>query len=205
MSLINCSLGHYYDDEKYSECPFCKKAADAAVDSFDLQSRVTVSGYKIGSLTGGVTELLGSDELEASLFDNMDIANQYDAVSDENSTIGYFQLSGIGGYTAGWLVCVAGADKGKSFTIEIGRNLCGSGLISDICIGDSSVAEKSHCSFIYEPKQNRFYVTPENGTVFHNEKFISEVRELHSGDKVGIGETTLIFVPFCNENRRWDI
>lgn len=32
MAIIRCSKGHYYDDEKYSECPMCKNASSHSDD-----------------------------------------------------------------------------------------------------------------------------------------------------------------------------
>lgn len=203
MALITCPFGHYYDDERYNECPVCKRIEQKGNAEYDLQSQVTVSGYKLGSPSGGITELLDNNDLEASLF-GAEIENQYDAMSDENATIGIFESEGVGGYTAGWLVCTEGANRGESFTITLGRSICGSDASNDICVSDSGIEGKLHCSFIYEPKENKFYVTPENGAVFYNGRFINKPMQLKSGDKINIGSSELIFVPFCNKNRSWN-
>lgn len=205
MALITCPFGHYYDDERNTECPVCRRNEQKGESVYDMQSQVTVSGYKLGSPNGNVTELLSSDDLEASLFGADAVENQYDAMADENSTIGFFEIEGIGGYTAGWLVCVDGPDKGRSFTIVVGRNLCGNSAESDICLSDPELVPRMHCSVIYEPKEIKFYITPENGAVFYNGKFINKPTLLKSGDRINIGSSELIFVPFCNKNRSWNV
>lgn len=204
MALTTCPIGHYYDTEKVKECPVCKKLATISDNSFSIQSQVTVSGYKLGSPTGGVTELLSPLDANIESFDVFQVENEYDAMSDENSTIGYFDINGIGNFTAGWLVCIEGADKGRSFTIEIGRNVCGSSAVSDIVISDEAVVNDMHCSFIYEPKQNKFYMTPEKGSVFYNGEFINKPVTLKNDDRITLGSTELVFVPFCNKNRSWN-
>lgn len=204
MALKKCPVGHYYDTNKVNECPVCKKLDSISGNSFDIQSQVTVSGYKLGVASGGITELLSPSDANMASFDDFDVQNEYDAMSDSNSTIGFFELSGIGCFTAGWLVCVNGSDKGKSFTIEIGRNICGSNAANDIVISDADVISNMHCSIIYEPKQNKFYITPDKGAVFHNGKFINKPVTLKNDDRITLGATELVFVPFCNKNRSWN-
>ena len=204
MALTTCPVGHYYDTEKVKECPVCKKLASIPSDGFDLQSQVTVSGYKLGEATGGITELLSPLDANVSSFDVFEVDNEYDAMSDLNSTIGFFELSGIGSFTAGWLVGIKGPDKGKSFTIEIGRNICGTNSANDIVFSDTEILPNMHFSVVYEPKQNEFYLTPDKGAVFHNNEFINKPVVLKSDDRIIVGSTELIFVPFCNKDRSWN-
>lgn len=202
MAIIMCPFGHYYDEVRHKECPVCSKMSSGNHESFGIQSQVTVSGYQIGEPVGGVTELLSADE-EKNRFADFAIDEQYDAMSDDNSTVGFFEIAGIGGFTAGWLVCVDGNDKGKSFTLTIGRNTCGNMVSNDVVLNDSNVVSMLHCSVVYEPKQNKFFLVPENGTVFYNSKYISNPVELKNNDKILLGDTELVFVPFCNKNRSW--
>ena len=204
MALTTCPVGHYYDTDKVKECPVCKKLASIPVNHTDLQSQVTVSGYKIGEATGGITELLSPLDTNVSSFDIFEVETEYDAMSDSNSTIGFFELNGIGSFTAGWLVCVQGPDRGKSCTIEIGRNICGSNASNDIVFSDKDILPNMHFSVVYEPKENKFFITPDKGAVFHNGKFLNKPAILRNDDRITVGSTELVFVPFCNKNRSWD-
>lgn len=204
MALVTCPVGHYYDTDKVKECPVCKKLEMIPSDKFDLQSQVTVSGYKLGEATGGITELLSPTDANVSSFDVFDVEPEYDAMADSNSTIGFFELSGIGSFTAGWLVAVEGADKGKSFTIEIGRNICGKNSANDIVFSDTEILPNMHFSVVYEPKQNEFFITPDKGAVFLNNEFLDRPAVLKSDDRILVGSTELVFVPFCNKNRSWN-
>ncbi|MBQ7962569.1 MAG: hypothetical protein IJ289_08200 [Clostridia bacterium] len=204
MALITCPVGHYYDTDKVKECPVCKKLDSIPSDCFDLQSQVTVSGYKLGEVNGGVTELLSPKDANVSSFDVFDVENKYDAMADSESTIGFFEISGIGNFTAGWLVSVQGPDKGKSFTIETGRNICGSNASNDIVFSDKEILPAMHFSVVYEPKQNEFFLTPDKGAVFHNNEFLNKPVLLNCDDRIIVGSTELIFVPFCNKDRSWN-
>ncbi|MCD7774508.1 MAG: FHA domain-containing protein [Clostridiales bacterium] len=200
MALVQCDLGHYYDNSRFGECPMCKKLAQSD-RGFGIQSQITVSGYKIGEGSNGITELLGEHEMPEDAVPQVEAS--YDAMSDENSTIGFFSLAGAADLTVGWLVVTDGEERGKSYTLFTGRNRCGSGSSNDVVIDDRGAAAERHCSITYEPKENKFFLAPENGAVFCNDKFISEPILLKSGDKIHIGKTDLVFVPFCTENRRW--
>lgn len=204
MALVTCPFGHYYDNVKHTECPICAKQQVAASTGHDIQSQVTVSGYKFGSPTDGVTELLPDGEKQRFAFDTFDLDETYDAMSDENSTVGFFDLAGIGEYTAGWLVCVEGMNKGCSYTLRIGKNTIGRDGSCDVQLRDFKIIAKNHCSVVYEPKTNKFFIVPENGPVYFNDKFINKPYTLKNNDRINVGDSLLIFVPFCNKDRRWD-
>ena len=95
-------------------------------------------------------------------------------------------------------------DKGKSFTIEIGRNICGKNSANDIVFSDTEILPNMHFSVVYEPKQNEFFITPDKGAVFLNNEFLDRPAVLKSDDRILVGSTELVFVPFCNKNRSWN-
>jgi len=91
----------------------------------------------------------------------------------------------------GYLVVVAGSDKGKTFPLK-GRLLyVGRGLQNDIVLSDNSVSD-THCAirwidgkFVIEDLNSK------NGT-FVNDKPV-KVADLNSGDKIRIGRVNLLF------------
>ena len=58
---------------------------------------------------------------------------------------------------------------------------------------------------IYEPKENMFYVASEEGNqVYLNGQLLKATESLREGDTIMIGDTSLMFVPFNREGRKWE-
>jgi pSer/pThr/pTyr-binding forkhead associated (FHA) protein len=58
---------------------------------------------------------------------------------------------------------------------------------------------------VYEPRGGTFYIKEGKGEnlTYVNEKVVLQPRELNRGDRIQIGETTLLFVPLCDDSFRW--
>lgn len=116
-----------------------------------------------------------------------------------------FFYEGKQDFFAGWLVCVKGGQKGRDFRIFPGFNRVGRQSASDICLEDGQVARESHCAVVYEPKKGAFYLVPGKGTVtLLNGRRIEETEKLKEGDRIGAGESLMVFIPFCGKERTWE-
>ncbi len=126
-------------------------------------------------------------------------------ISDDPRTLSPFSSFSGTDYVTGWLVCIEGPEKGRDYRIHYGFNYVGRSVVSDICVADDkSIAGEKHCSLVYDPKTNSFYVLPGKGTIiFHNDKLLEKKAELNSGDLLSIGESVFEFVPFCKGERKW--
>lgn len=182
MAIIRCSCGFFYDEEKYGVCPKCSGAYRAvrpvesvvAVDAIPAVMRPETDGRPGGK--------------------------RFDAEQTEG-----FLGTGEPGLLAGWLVCIRGGQKGRDFRIFPGYNRIGRQQISDICLEDGQVARESHCAVVYEPRRGNFYLTPGRGTVtLHNGKRVDGPETLEEGDVIGLGESLLMFIPFCGKERTWE-
>jgi hypothetical protein len=61
----------------------------------------------------------------------------------------------------GWLVCVAGPDKGRDYRIHAERNFIGRGADMDIAVaGDEQISRKNHAVISYNPKRHTFTIAP---------------------------------------------
>ena len=70
---------------------------------------------------------------------------------------------------------------------------------------DKQVSRSKHCSVTYDPKGNAFYLSSEDSNlVYLNDEIITTPQKLKESDQITVGETTLMFVPFCKEGREWE-
>ena len=94
----------------------------------------------------------------------------------------------------------------NEYRLHAGKNFIGRSLTMDVpIVGDKSVARNKHCSVVYEPKDNTFFIAGESGNVVYlNDKTVENFAELGPDDVLRIGETELVMVPYCKEDRRWE-
>ena len=108
-------------------------------------------------------------------------------------------------YTTGWLVCAEGPERGRDYRLLPGRCRIGRGYDQDVCIfEDPGISRDGHCAVTYEERDNVFYLEPGKGTLtwFEGEALL-EPRQIRTGDRFRIGETTLEFIAYCRGNIRW--
>lgn len=106
----------------------------------------------------------------------------------------------------GWLVCTYGSNYGRSFPLFAGNNFIGRSQKMDIYLqGDQAVSRDIHAIVTYEPRMRQFYAHAGNShsLLYVNGKVVLSGVELHDRDQVLIGDTTLVFVPFCDERFSW--
>ncbi len=107
----------------------------------------------------------------------------------------------------GWLVATNGDDAGASFELKSGKNFIGRGEDMDVVLkGDKTVSRNRHAIILYEPKMKAFLVQPgESRELFYlNGNVVLNTEKISAYDILSIGETELIFIPFCGERFSWD-
>ena len=106
----------------------------------------------------------------------------------------------------GWLACVEGPSRGKSYTIRGGINSIGRGDRMDIVItGDLKISSENHAKISYSEKNNRFNLLPGEGRniIYLNDEEVFSPMPLKAYDLIDFGETKLVFVPLCGEHFTW--
>ena len=106
----------------------------------------------------------------------------------------------------GWLACVEGPSRGKSYTIRGGINSIGRGDRMDITItGDRTISMENHARISYSDRNNRFNLLPGDGRniVYLNGEEVFSATPLQAYDLIDFGETKLLFVPLCGERFTW--
>ncbi|HKV39740.1 MAG TPA: FHA domain-containing protein, partial [Blastocatellia bacterium] len=107
----------------------------------------------------------------------------------------------------GWLVCIKGPDLGRDYRIRAERNFIGRSDEMDICIAsDASISRERHAVVTYNPTKNSFRLAPgeSRGMVCLNEEEVETPVPLSAYDRIQLGESELIFIPFCGESFKWE-
>lgn len=107
----------------------------------------------------------------------------------------------------GWLVVWDGPGKGASHVLHPGNNTIGRDDSCDVALshGDHSISSDGKISIDYEYRGHSFAFVNRGSknTPYLNDKPIRTEQELQDGDLLLVGETTLVFVPFCSQKRNW--
>lgn len=176
MAMVQCTGGHWYDNAKFIECPYCNAGS---------QGR---SGGTADSQEGKTVAFEWKQP-----YDNRQEQDEGRFENNENE------------YITGWLVCTKGSDKGTDYRIFQGQNFVGRDFSMDIVIrNDNKVSRIKHCCIVHDNKSNRTFLVPENGSlVEYNGGILSNAVELKNYDTFNIGDSTMTYVAFCEGGRKW--
>lgn len=212
MDLKKCSNGHFYDGDKYSQCPHCNKNSTADDD-------VTVNMEAMGKVMPDQSSYektdVKRDQASGGNSGTVTLVQAVQAVSDSKISAEDDDMKTVSFYgnvqgkepLVGWLVCIDGNAKGKGYELKTGKNFIGRSSSMDVVLeGDNSVSRERHAIITFEPKGRRFIAQPgESRELFYlNDNVVLENMELKYGDVVQIGKTLLKFVPFCGPDFSWD-
>lgn len=229
MKLTQCDRfkNHYYDSDKYSTCPHCAKLG-LSVGGTDKVKKKGMIGRLFASeseqnISSSVPKDSGSDKtvmLTNAIYDEDEngeenITDQIKNVSisgnaEDIKTVAMYGFDEETEPVVGWLVSVSGEDKGMSYILHTGKNTIGrNGTGNEVNVSidsDHSVSRGAQGLIIYEPKKNVFLLQSANGAslVYLNDELLMEYKEISAYDKITIGKTDLLFVPFCSEKFKWD-
>lgn len=152
------------------------------------------------------------DDYEATMpVEESSLPNEYDA-EDGGKTQRDVSIKSSDGKTTidpvvGWLVSVAGKSKGKDYRLFIGFNHIGRNLRLQVPImEDEKISREPSMWVAYDPRNRAFRVGSkgESNLVYHNGHAIYESEVLIPYDRLRVGDTELLFVPFCNDQFSWE-
>jgi len=217
--IAKCEKGHWYDTTVHKVCPHCKRSSEKLnmrIEDDVVEDDKTVAfaqaelslGEELGAIIGNnsSTDNVFSDAVYGGrIGDTFLFGESSEGDDDKTISFGFFGVMETPPVT-GWLICMTGAEKGKDYRLHSDKNFVGRSTSMDVVlVDDKKIAREKHCSVIYDPKGNQFYVAVENGnTTYLNQQMITETKELKEGDVITIGDTELVFVPFCKGERVWE-
>jgi FHA domain len=190
FELKRCENGHYYDPKKHTKCPYCGVpdidfgrggAKAGAASSGDAKTQP--AGYPAPPRTSPA----GGDEITVR--------------------VGLTHDAGGIDPVVGWLVAVGGPDKGRDYRIRSENNAIGRSKEMEIYIAsDGAISRERHAVVTFDPQHNAFYLSPGGvqGLVYLNGEVVFGPQKLTPYDKILMGKTTLLFVPFCGEKFKWE-
>lgn len=181
MALRRCDRGHHFDPQRYTRCPSCGVLELALTPE-------PVSDGRLAASRAVVVPLEPRSNLK------------------DRPTMGWLERRLGIDPVVGWLVCIAGPDRGRDYRIRSERNTIGRGSQMEVALlSDESVSREPHAIVSYDPTSNRFSLIPSSGRwlVFLNGAEVVEPRPLEPRDVIELGNTRLLFVPFCDDGFRW--
>ncbi len=191
MTMKRCDSGHYFDSDKHSACPSC------GVANLNIQP----------------TMAAGRTSMAAPVRPDMDsptVARGQGKPAfverDPGATVGMVRKKMGIDPVVGWLVCIEGPEKGRDYRIRSERNFVGRDPRMDICIGgDDAISRENHAVISFNPKKNSYLLMPGEGRgiIYLNEDEVATPTELEAYDSIEMGQTKLLFVPFCGERFKW--
>lgn len=198
MEMKKCERGHYYDASVHAECPYCMNENN--VGSMDRT-------MALDALVGNdKTMPLGQAASDRNLTRPLFAAVQ-DAGDDDGRTVALIQSDMGIDPVVGWLVCLAGKEKGRDYRIHSDNNYVGRSEKMDICIrGDETISRENQAVITYDTSDNHYYFSPGDGRsiVRVNNQAVFQTVELQAYDRVVIGKTELLFIPLCGEKFAWE-
>jgi len=204
MNLLRCGNGHYYDADKYSECPHCMQ-----LNRHDLTQTIpeAINVQPTEPLDfSGFTDSVGEHDKPAVSEGFTEIGVTV-TEPEADLTVGYYANLIEKEPVVGFLVCTKGHYFGDSFELKSGRNFVGrSGNMDIILDMDTAVSRDRHAIVIYEPKSRKFIAQAgDSRAMFYvNNEVVLTTQELKTYDRISVGNSELMLIPCCGPEFSWE-
>ena len=113
----------------------------------------------------------------------------------------------MAGPVVGWLVCVEGPDRGRSYPLHDENNFVGSGSLMDVNLSKGAGPSPDKPAVVtYDRTARAFWCGHTGGReiVRLNGRPLLSTEALRSGDRIRLGQTELLFVGLCGPDFDWD-
>ena len=111
-------------------------------------------------------------------------------------------------FPVGWIVVVNGPGRGACFTLFDGVSQIGRGDDQAITLdfGDTTISRSNHAAVAYDTEQHKFFLGHggKSNLVRLNNRPLLSTEELGTADLIRLGETTLRFIPLCDDEFNWE-
>lgn len=195
MNLTRCKRGHYYDGDKYVNCPHCARKDIAAKNTIRMSESVDsaeTEQRRDPKETGKA--------LKDAVLDAMEKKKESEVKQKSVRNIEKGQT-----FPVGVLVAIGGSFTGKIYVLETGYNYIG---FKDNVIETAKEAETlQECLMVisYHEEKNMFILKPFDTEypVQVGRMVLKDNLMLRSYDKIVMKEETMMFVPICGSHFTW--
>lgn len=206
MAIAECSNGHLYDTNLYASCPYCR--GGSTMIDFDQPGKTAApDGFGPASHQAPAYNQTVAISGEEDMGKTVAPEGYIRKTAEENKTVAAFRKQYDLDPVVGWLVCVAGADKGKSYELYARINSIGRSGGNDVCIsGDATISRERHARLAYDARHNNYQLIPGESTnnIYLNDQPVYVPTGLEAYDLVELGESKFLFLPLCGDRFRWE-
>lgn len=211
MNLKRCENGHFYDMDKFQECPHCTALGGDTNATIPLggreEEKTMPLDVRLTPPQPGVMPVQPAEDISLRNAVRKAADSRSVEQDEDGKTISLYQHKIGIEPVVGWLVCIEGKTFGESYKLKTGRNFIGRSNNMDVVLtGDNSVSREKHAIILYEPRKREFIAQAgESRELFYlNDEVVLNPIRLKQHDIVTIGNTSLMFFPCCGENFSWE-
>ncbi len=215
-----CGNNHVYDADLYASCPYCSGQGNSIqFGAFGNDGGKTFApgagfGGTVAPTDMGATVFSGAEPMgytQPQILPNPEEMGKtvapesyLDRQRREGKTIGVFKNKFSLDPVVGWMVCIEGPDQGRSYELLARINFIGRGDKADVKLKDMTIS-KEQAKLGYDVKHNNFYLIPgeSTNTTYLNDVPLYVPTPIAAYDLVEMGESKLMFIPFCGERFQW--
>ena len=209
MAITECGNGHVYDSDQYASCPYCNGAN--SVINFDgggVQPAVRSEPGKTMAPSAYMNKVSPAPtEPQKTVAPDWMQKKKKESGDNPNKTVAVFKKKFNIEPVVGWLACISGPEKGKSYQLWAKINTIGRSDSMDVCIReDPTISKENHARLAYDPKHNGFQIIPGQSVnnIYLNDEPLYIPMKISAFDTVELGDTKLIFVPLCCDKFQWE-
>ncbi|MCR4717312.1 MAG: hypothetical protein K5656_09030 [Lachnospiraceae bacterium] len=139
------------------------------------------------------------EEVSSSLKSDLDSAN---GLNDEEEQA----LDKNTNPVVGWLICIDGIHKGKSFDVKEGRNLVGRSMAMDVCLsGNSKIQRERHAILTYDPRSKTCFFQLEDSRelVYINDSLVLGPMKVEHEDVISMANEQFIYIKLSSDKIDW--
>ena len=220
MKIVRCIKirNHFYDADRYDECPQCNKnAVDHRKRLFFQEASKPLNSIVAKQVSSiDATVMLETPENDATAMletldrDSFDITQKSQTISIPEKSSDVKKNTRMASkerkLVVGWLVVVNGINKGKTYELFSGNNTIGRGERAAINMdSDSGVAPGLQGILTYHETKNIFLIEPNEkmSMIWVNGHPLRSREQLAAYTTVSVGNTEFIFVPLCGSLFSW--
>ena len=199
VQILCANCNHYYDGS-LSECPYCNSSIEIGNDNEKICPNC---GRSYDSSSGGCPYC---DEI---------LSTEPESLNAGNGTERTCPNCGKN-YDASLTKCPYCPDEEETeppvienvvgWHLHVDNNSVGRGAENDINLKDTKVSRQRHFSVVYDSENDNYFVMMGGGTgiVRVNNLPLGGNTPLKKGDKIRVGDTTLVFIPLETAYVQWE-